>query len=103
MGLKKLNPFLIKDPSYSDSGNGISAREDLGGGSFHGGIDFKIVDKYSVEKMEIFAYGGPTHDMNENLLPFDFSAVTDYHSDYHHGIPQKWDFKPFFFGKKDFE
>lgn len=42
-GYKQFNPRVKNDPSFSEAGNGISARSDLGQYPvFHGGIDFKV-------------------------------------------------------------
>jgi hypothetical protein len=62
------------------------------------------VDKELVEKMTIYTYGGPSNEGNENLTPFDFTKVTNKRfNNYHKGIPDVWNFKPFYFGKEDFE
>ena len=47
------------------------------------GVDFKIVDKELVENMSIYAYGGPTYDLNPNLEPFDFKYVNDFRINFH--------------------
>jgi hypothetical protein len=92
------------DPSFTDPSSGISARNDVTGNYFEGGIDFKCVNKELVEKNSLYVYGGPTYDANPNLKPFDFNKLKGTSSDkYHNGIPSLWNFKPFIYSKKDFE
>jgi hypothetical protein len=97
-----MHRLFTDDPSYKDPGNGISSRDDLvpDGGDFHGGIDFKIVNSDLMKSMNIYAYGGPSKS-NPNTPPFDFKVITDFHKDYHIGIPKVWNFSPFYFGSKD--
>lgn len=103
-GFKKRIEDFPKDPSYNDPSSGISARYDLMGGIFNGGIDFKCVNKDLVQKNAIYVRGGPTIDSNPNLKPFNFEQVQGTLEDkYHNGIPDLWDFKPFIYSKKDFE
>jgi hypothetical protein len=97
-GFQSKNEILPDDPSYSDSNSGISSRGDYSSFSdYHGGIDFKIVNKKLVDEMKFYAYGGPTYLYNNNFTPFDFSKVTDHRTLYRKGIPSLWDFKPFIY------
>ena len=47
-GFHSHHPILMNDPSLNNASNGISAREDLGGGSLHGGVDFKVNSFYFI-------------------------------------------------------
>lgn len=53
--------------------------------------------------MSFYTKGGPTTDSNANLSVFDFNDIKDYHSNFRRGIPMRWDFKPFVFGKNEFK
>ncbi len=104
-GFHKKNPVLPDDPSYENPDDGISARSDLYNdfSSFSGGIDFKVVNKDLVDRLTVYAYGGPTYDKNPELTPFDFTKMTKtYYDEYHHGIPKVWKFSPFEFNEKNF-
>lgn len=52
--------------------------------------------------MNIYTYGGPTYN-DDNLKPFELNDIPLDHKNYMNGIPHKWNFKPFFFGLKDFD
>jgi hypothetical protein len=105
-GFRKKREDFPNDPSYTDPGNGISARNDINDSSksYQGGIDFKIVNSELVNNLSFYAYGGPTYDKNPNLTPFDFEALskTSFNK-FHQGIPKLWNFKPFIYSKKDFD
>eukprot|EP00340_Litonotus_pictus_P012347 CAMPEP_0170539648 /NCGR_PEP_ID=MMETSP0209-20121228/104079_1 /TAXON_ID=665100 ORGANISM="Litonotus pictus, Strain P1" /NCGR_SAMPLE_ID=MMETSP0209 /ASSEMBLY_ACC=CAM_ASM_000301 /LENGTH=240 /DNA_ID=CAMNT_0010841663 /DNA_START=337 /DNA_END=1056 /DNA_ORIENTATION=- len=76
-GYNNSNSEVKDDPSYDDPSNGISSRDDLlSMPSYHGGVDFKIVDRDLVNNLSFYAYGGPTY--NEKFIkPFNWETVND--------------------------
>ena len=97
-GYHNSNPLVTDDPSYSDANSGISSRGDYGyNPDYHGGIDYKVVNKDLVDKMSFYVYGGPTYLYNNQFSPFDFSKVTDIRVNYRDGIPTLWNFRPFLY------
>jgi hypothetical protein len=69
---------------------------------FSGGLDFKIVDRNMVKKMEIFTKLSPTYKNNPNLKPFSLDSVSDTNMlNYRYGMASTFNFEPFVFRDRD--
>ncbi|MCQ2817463.1 MAG: hypothetical protein MJ252_09380, partial [archaeon] len=95
-GYQKNNSLLVpNDPSYSHSSEGIASKS-----STSGTIDFKILDKEMMKDNNMYIYSGPLYEGNDNFKPFKKSLASESLIPYLRGIPEEFNFKPYYLNDK---